>query len=174
MATDGRDYAIIDTSVLVNFLRIDRIDLLASHPRYRFVVIDHVRWEITDRYPHQLVRLEAALASGLLEGDIDPGDVLMEELAAYADLQRVRIGDGERGAIAAAHARGYAIAINDYRAMKKLPLAYRSIVREDTASLMISLIRSGVLPLADADAIKADWEANHRFRLKFSSFGDLV
>jgi predicted nucleic acid-binding protein len=174
MATDGRERAIIDSSVLVNFLRIDRIDLLASHPRYRFVVIDYVRREITDRYPHQLVRLEAALASGLLEGDIDSGDIVMDELAAYADLQKVRIGDGERGAIAAAYARGYAIAINDYRAMKKLPSSYRSIVREDTASLMVSLIRSGVLPLAEADAIKADWEANHRFRLKFSSFGDMV
>lgn len=174
MATDGRQYAIIDTSVLVNFLRIDRVDLLASHPAYRFVVIDYVKREVTDRSHQQLTRLEAALAAGLLEGDIDPADVSMEELTAYVDLQKVKIGDGERGAIAAAYARGYAVAINDYRAMKKLPAAYRSLVREDTASIVVTLIRAGVLSVAEADAIKADWEANHRFRLKFSSFGEVT
>lgn len=174
MATDGRERAIIDTSVLVNFLRIDRVDLLASHPRYRFVVIDYVKREVTDRYPQQIARLDGALALGLLESDIDPGLVTMAELLAYTDLQKVRIGDGERGAIAAAYSRGYAIAINDYRAMKKLPPAYRSITREDTASIMVSLIHSGVLPVAEADAIKADWEANHRFRLKFASFGEVT
>ncbi len=174
MATDGRQSAIIDTSVLINFLRIDRADLLASHPVYRFVVIDYVRREVTVRYHQQLTRLDAALAAGLLDGDIDPANVSMQELTAYADLQRVNIGDGERGAIAAAYARGCALAINDYRAMKKLPAAYRSIQREDTSTIIVTLIRAGILTVAEADAIKADWEANHRFRLKFSSFGDVV
>jgi len=174
MATDGRDRAIIDTSVLINFLRIDRVDLLAAHPRYRFVVIDYVKREVTVRYHQQFARLEAALAAGLLDGDIDPSNVSMDELTAYADLQRVKIGDGERGAIAAAYARGCAVAINDYRAMKKLPAAYKAIPRGDTSTIMVALIRAGVLPVAEADAIKADWEANHRFRLKFSSFGDVL
>ncbi len=98
----------------------------------------------------------------------------MNELQAYADLQAVKIGDSERGAIAAAFARGYSIAINDYRALKKLPTKYKSIHREDTTSIMLSLIRADILTVAEADAIKADWEANHRFRLKFSTFGDLV
>jgi predicted nucleic acid-binding protein len=174
MATDGRQRAIIDTSVLINFLRIDRVDLLAAHPAYRFVVIDYVRREVTNRYQQQLARLEAALAAGLLEGDIDPADVSMAELTAYAELQKVRIGDGERGAIAAAYARGHAVAINDYRAMKKLPAAFGAIPREDTSTIVVSLIRAGVLGVAEADAIKADWEAHHRFRLKFSSFGEVV
>src|SRR5207244_3747374 len=102
MATDGRQFAIIETSVLVNFLKIDRVDLLASHPAYRFVVIDYVKREVTSRYHQQLTRLEAALSAGLLIGDIDPKDVTMTELQAYADLQAIKIGDGERGAIAAA------------------------------------------------------------------------
>lgn len=46
MATDGRSAAIVDTSVLVNFLAIDRADLLASHPDVRFVVADMVRDEV--------------------------------------------------------------------------------------------------------------------------------
>lgn len=75
MATDGRDRAIIDTSVLINFLRIDRADLLAAHPHYRFVVIDYVKSEVTNRSHQQLTRLDAALAAGLLEGDIEPANV---------------------------------------------------------------------------------------------------
>ena len=42
MAEDARTPALIDTSVLLNFLAIDRVDLLARHPRHRFVVTDHV------------------------------------------------------------------------------------------------------------------------------------
>jgi predicted nucleic acid-binding protein len=174
MATDGRQFAIIETSVLINFLRIDRLDLLANHPAYRFVVIDYVKWEITTRFHEQVIALENALSSGALVGDIDPRDVTMVELQAYADLQSLNIGDGERGAVAAAFARGYVIAINDYRAVKKLPETYKLLHREDTTSIMVSLIRAGVLTVDEADAIKADWEASHRFRLKFPTFGDLV
>ena len=174
MATDGREFSIIETSVLINFLRINRVDLLARHPIYRFVVIDYVRQEVTNRSGDQLIRLETALKAGLLHGDIEPKDVSLAELQAYADLQSIKIGDGERGAIAAAYARGHAIAINDYRALKKLPEAYKSLHLEDTTSLMVTLIRASVLSVDEADAIKADWEANHRFRLTFPSFGDLV
>jgi len=174
MATDGRQFSIIETSVLINFLRINRVDLLARHPTYRFVVIDYVRREITNRSGGQLSQLEAALKAGLLVGDIDSKDVSLAELQAYANLQSVKIGDGERGAIAAAFARGYAIAIDDYRALKRLPVTFKSLHLEDTASIMVSLIRAGVLTVAEADVIKVDWEANHRFRLTFPTFGDLV
>jgi hypothetical protein len=66
MATDGRSKAIIETSVLVNFLRIDRTDLLASHPSYRFVVIDLVRNEVGTKssYAAQAIRLTTAFTAG--------------------------------------------------------------------------------------------------------------
>jgi hypothetical protein len=44
----------------------------------------------------------------------------------------------------------------------------------DTASLMVAAIHAGLLTVPEADAIKADWEANHRFRLKFPTFVNLV
>ena len=34
--------------------------------------------------------------------------------------------------------------------------------------------QSGVVDVAQADAMKADWEANHRFRLKFASFLEIL
>jgi hypothetical protein len=66
MATDGRDDAVLETSVLVNFLAIDRVDLLASHPSYRFIITDHVRDEITSNYPEQVERLERAVSATIL------------------------------------------------------------------------------------------------------------
>ena len=58
---------ITDTSVLVNFLVIDRTDLLSRLPNHRFVVTDHVRAEVTEIYPDQLRRLEAAFDAGTME-----------------------------------------------------------------------------------------------------------
>jgi len=43
-----------------------------------------------------------------------------------------------------------------------------------TADIMVALIRAGSLDLVDADAIKDDWEQNHRFRIKVASFADLL
>ena len=63
-----REHAVIlDTSVLLNFLALDRLALLASHPRYRLLVTDHVEREVTDVFPDQAERLKSALESSLLE-----------------------------------------------------------------------------------------------------------
>lgn len=65
---------ITDTSVLVNFLRIDRMDLIARNS-HRFMITDHVMEEITDRNPEQQARLNTALADGTLEVITVSGDV---------------------------------------------------------------------------------------------------
>jgi hypothetical protein len=45
----------------------------------------------------------------------------------------------------------------------------------DTVSLVVEAIRAGLLSIAEADAIKADWEQNHRFIKKhFKSFSELL
>ena len=50
---DGQPSVIVmDASVLMNFLRIDRLDLLARHS-HGFVVTDHVAVEVADRYQDQ-------------------------------------------------------------------------------------------------------------------------
>lgn len=43
---------VADTSVLINFLRIDRMDLIGLFPR-RFLATDHVAQEIAESYPDQ-------------------------------------------------------------------------------------------------------------------------
>ena len=169
MATDGRSNAIIDTSVLVNFLKIDRTDLLARHPAYRFVVIDFVRNEVTRHYAAQVARLEAAIAAGHLLPDAPPGTTGPAELATFAAMAKLKIGDGEKAAIAAANARRLPLAMDDQRAWKRAAAFCSAIPRENTVSLVVSLIKTGDIDIAQADAMKADWDANHKFTLPFKS-----
>ena len=56
---------ITDASVLINFLHIDRTDLLAGHS-HAFLAADHVAAEITGSYPDQQQRFAAALAAGTI------------------------------------------------------------------------------------------------------------
>jgi predicted nucleic acid-binding protein len=173
MATDGRSPAIIETSVLVNFLVIDRTDLLAQHPHYRFIVLDVVRAEVLKR--NQLARLEAALLAGDLVADGPPEATSLDELAIFAAMASLKLGLGEKAAIAAAKARGLALAMDDRRAWNRAAAFCAGVPREDTVSLVVALLKAGTLDVAEADAIKEDWERNHRYAKKdFASFGELL
>ena len=57
---------VADASVLINFLRIDRMDLIARHS-HRFLVTDHVTAEVMDFYPDERTRLDGALHAGVLQ-----------------------------------------------------------------------------------------------------------
>ena len=63
---------VADTSVLINFLRIDRVDLFADHS-HAFVVTSHVAAEVTDHYPGQKQLLAAAAinAVAIVEKQVD-------------------------------------------------------------------------------------------------------
>jgi predicted nucleic acid-binding protein len=89
-------------------------------------------------------------------------------------MDQLKIGEGERAAIAAAKARGFPLAIDDERAWKRAAAFCSGIRSESTVSVMVSLIRARVIDVAQADAIKADWTANHRFRLRFGSFAEKI
>jgi predicted nucleic acid-binding protein len=174
MATDGRSKAIIDTSVLVNFLKIDRTDLLANHPTYRFVVPDLVRSEVARRYAAQVTKLETAFAVGHLLHD-DPAEATdLAELVTFAAMATLKIGDGDRAAIAAASTRGLPLAMDDQRAWKRSAAFSAAVVREDRVSLIVTLIKAGVIAVLAADAIKADWQAHHKFTLRFRSFAEKI
>jgi predicted nucleic acid-binding protein len=163
---------VADTSVLINFLRIDRMDLIGRHPQ-RFLATDHVGAEITSSYPEQQERYQSAVASGLLDtcSVVDP-----EEVALFLKLgPGQQLGAGECSAIAVAIRRRYPIAIDDNRAIKRAIRevgAKLEVVR--TTDLMVSLIRAGILDVAAADRIKDDWAQYHRFKIKADSFQELL
>jgi len=172
MKSHEPDEVVLDTSVLINFLAVDRVDLLARHPDYRFLVTEHVRGEVTAHYSNQVERIDAALATSALE---EIRVEAVEELALFAQLtENRRLGLGECAAIAAAVHRRHVLAIDDKVARRAALALSPSISIIDTQALMVSLIRSDVLSVQDADVIKSDWETNHSFALKLRSFEDIV
>lgn len=166
---------IADTSVLINFLRINRMDLVSRYPG-RLLATDHVESELADDNPEQQTRYVAAVSAGLLDtcSVTDPAEV-----ALFLRLgPGVRLGAGECSAIAVALSRGHAIAIDDSRAistaLREAELTGAKLVVLRTQDIIVSLIRASVLTLDEADDIKANWEQHHRFRLKAPSFRDLL
>jgi predicted nucleic acid-binding protein len=164
---------VVDTSVLINFLKIDRMDLLGRYPG-RFLATDHVALEIED--DEQQVRYEAAVTAGYIETCVvtDP-----EELALYMRLgPGRRLGSGECSAIAVAIKRCYPIAIDDNKAVKRAiheaGLAAHNLEIKRTPDVIIALIHAGILTVAEADNIKDLWAQRFRFRIKASSFKDLL
>ncbi len=169
---EGKSEALLDTCVLINFAAINRIDLLASHPLYQFLITDHVREEVKEHYGEQFDAVNAAVDDGtLIEIAADqPG-----ELTDFAKLDAQKnLGTGECSAIAVAKNRCLPPAIDDKKARNRASEFDAGIVLLSTESLVVELIQEGVLTVADADAIKLDWETHHSFKLKFSSFVEKV
>jgi predicted nucleic acid-binding protein len=133
------------------------------------VITGHVIKEVT--YPQQAARLTAALQNNLLT-TLPPGT--HAELATFAQLTTT-LGVGESAAIAAAVHRHLRVALEDKVARRRAEsLVGRNNVLT-TQQLVVGLIRAGLLTIAEADAIKLDWETNHRFAMPgFQSFGDLL
>lgn len=160
---------ILDASVLINFLTIDRVDLLTHLPEHRFVITAHVGREVT--YSDQAARLATAIHNGHLR-ELSAG--IHAELATFARLTRT-LGIGESAAIAAAQHRSMVVAVEDRTARRTAEslVGKRNVL--STTDLMVSIIHAGLLTVAEADAIKLDWETNHRFALRqFKSFKDCL
>lgn len=166
-----RALCILDSSVLINFLAVDRVDLLATHPRYRFVITPHVRDEVTMHYAEQLDRLHVALATGSLE--VTRVEAI-DELSTFATLESDGFGVGESAAIAAAVNRKLPIALQDKNACKRALKISRSLVIVATEDIILDHLRQQLITLEVADGLKTLWETEHRFRMKVKSFADLL
>lgn len=166
------DDVVIDTSTLINFLRIGRVDLLAGLTAYRFVLPDNVQAEVLTSYPVEYANLELALQAGHLHVISLTAPA---EVAAYVAMQALRVlGDGECSAIAAAHARGLPLAMDDGTARTKAVAHYPGLILLDTVGLMVEALRAGLLTVPEADAIKAIWDSNRFKKPSIRSFGDLL
>ena len=171
MGPGSRIVVVTDTSVLVNFLCIDRMDLIARHPD-RFVITDHVADEITDHYPEQKARLSASLADGTVEQLSVSGEVALDLFRSLSETRR--LGAGECAAIACAITNDWALAIEDRAAIRRARELKPDLVVLGTQDIMVQLIRSGALEVAEADRIKDTWADEHRFRLAIGSFGEVL
>jgi predicted nucleic acid-binding protein len=154
---DGSILVVADTSFLVNFLAINRMDILAGLRAYAFRVPNHVVIEV--EYEDQKERLHAALAGGLLS-EIEITD--LSEIALYAEL-RDFLGDGESACLAVAATRRWVIATDEKRRLRReiferLGEGYLL----DTPGALVAALRAGILTAPEAEAIRQEL-AQHRF-----------
>jgi predicted nucleic acid-binding protein len=164
------DLVVLETSVLLNFLRVDWFELLIKLPGRRFLMTDHVRGEVTDG--RQAMILREAIESGLLQ------EVRVDapaEVAAFGKFVSLRVlGVGECAALALAVCRAVPIAIDDKAARKKARALFGFSQFLGTGDLVVAAIRSGLTDVAVADEMKRRWQDELRFRLPFASFADVL
>jgi hypothetical protein len=168
---------IADTSVLINFLNVDRMSLLGKHTP-RCAITDHVSAEITDFYPEQKARLDAAIADGHVEVTPVTADVEIEHFARLQGLPSRPLGAGECSAIAIAIVRGYSLAMDDKLAIRHAKAFAASestnVQVLTTQDIVVRLIRADVLRVEQADVMLIAWRTQHRFNLPIKSFADLL
>lgn len=157
----------VDASVLINFLLLDRVDILAALPDHHFVVSDAVFKEIMR--PDQKDLLSDAFDANYLKRQ-EKSDT--NELRIFAKLTEV-MGVGEAACLAAAECRGWLLASDErglfLRVARKRIGEHRVLT---TPEILFRAITSEIITVEQADEAKVYLEM-HRFKMKFDSFGDL-
>ncbi|MCI0417497.1 hypothetical protein L0222_32425 [bacterium] len=159
---------VCDTCIIINFLQVERVDLLYDQPNNKIVITEHTRAEITDR--PQKKKLEKIIEDGKIE-EIEV--VNPDELATFAKLTRV-LGRGESAALSLAQHRGRMIATDETgRVFKEVESRLGKGKLINTPGFILKAIKAGLLTVSEADKIKVELEA-HRFRMRFKSFQELL
>jgi len=164
----GPQTAALDTCVAINFIHVGRLALLRTLPGYLFVLPEEVLAEVTETAQRE--QLSRAVTEGWLrvERITEPSD-----LADYADCRRV-LGKGEAACLVLARRHNWLVACDEKGRFQREAVARLGPGRVvNTAGLFVAAIRAGLITVEDADSAKAVLE-QHRFRLKFSSFGDVL
>lgn len=163
---------VLDTSVLINFLAINRLDLLAQHPEFQFLVTEHVHTEVAAHYIEHLPELETALNNRTLD-QIRVESI--EELSLFArSTKNPRLGEGEYAAIAAAISRSCPLALDDKAARKVIQRSFPELTVLDTNVITLSLIRGERLSFEEAEVLKNTWTEEHGFRVSLDGFADFL
>ena len=160
-----------DTSVLLNFLKIDRLDLL-ERCSDEFFITEHVEAEISEFYPQQFRRFQKAMEEKLFHKiDLEQPT----ELDLFAEFSRKQLlGRGESSAIAVAICRNFGLGIDDVKAIKSARMIRPDLPIFRTQDLMISMLQQQILDASEADKILETWATEHRFKLKITSFREIL
>lgn len=114
MDADETNVVVVDTSVLINFLHLGRLDVLDELP-FRFLIPEEVRGEVDgDEYPEQERKLNQALEYEILELITVTEASITNQIARYTET----FGKGESACLALAEAKSCGIACDDTRAVR--------------------------------------------------------
>lgn len=166
--TNSQSCVITDANILINFIKIGRLDILQQLRMYAFYIPEEVYEEIT--YPAQRLVLDQALAQGWLSKIVITD---LNELLSYAQY-RLQMGDGEAACLAIATHRLWIMACDERRLIpsevqSKLGKGYLL----NTPGILLKAIHEGILTVSQADAIKCTL-AQNQFVMRFASFQDLI
>ena len=168
MSGDDLHTVVVDTSVLINFAILDRLELLGALRRLRFVVPGEVLAEVTNS--EQSRRVGYALDIGVLR-EVATNDPLV--LDWFARLRR-QMGLGEAACLALAIVRGWLFACDEKRVVQS---EARKLLGPDrllnTPGLCLLAIRASYWTVTEADEAKALLERSH-YRMSFGSFAELL
>lgn len=165
---DGRLLVVADSSFLINFLVVDRMDILSRLPQFRFHVVNHVLAEI--RYETQRARLQTATeGGGVTEIEItDPAEILL-----YDEFRRF-LGDGESASLAVAVSRRWVVAADEKgRFRRELFSRLGEDYLLDTLGGLLVAIKSNVITIAHAEALRTQLQ-EHRFQMDSTPFDELL
>lgn len=146
---------VLDTSVLISFLGIERIDLLKRYA-HGFVITDHVAVEIADHFPDQQVRLKGLVSSGFLRQVTVSGK---EELSVFRELSDSdTLGRGECSAISFASCRNLSLAIDGKCAEKLVRKLKPDLQILNSLQIMESLTKHEMLDVQESKEIMTSLE----------------
>lgn len=163
------DRLVLDTSVLLNFLKIERLDLLTGL-RSELHIVEEVKAEIV--YAAQAILLLESLEKGEVRVH-QMSDIALIRSAVYL-RDTLGLGLGEAFSFAAAHALQAVLALDDERAIKRGKERFPDVKIIKTPDLIINAIRQKLLDVVEADAIKENWATHHRYILNFKSFSERI
>ena len=159
---------VLDASVLLNFVKIGRIELLGQLGT-SVVLLDQVLDEVRRR--EQRVTVEDAVKAGVLDLQSvrDPVEVTL-----FANLPADgRLGAGECAVLAVALNRNWVAGLQDRRARVEGQRRREDLALCQTEDLVLTLIRSGYLTLNEADGFLVEWATKHRFKPRLISFREM-
>ncbi len=165
---DGRLLVVADASFFINFLAVDRMDILDRLRQFRFHLVNHVLAEV--RYESQRLRLHAALEAGTVtEIEItEPAEILL-----YDEFRRF-LGDGESASLAVAVRRRWVIAADEKGAFRRELFArLGEDYLLDTLGALLTAIKTDVITVADGEALRAQLR-EHRFEMDSTPFDELL
>ena len=159
---------VTDANILINLIHVRHIGILGRLPGYEFVVPNEVIREVTNPQQHEI--LQATIDSGELRSmAID--DIATLEL--FVELCSI-MGPGEAACLSIAVLRGWLIASDEKRVFRRESEARLGPGRIiNTAGIFLMAIRAGILTIEEADEARS-WLENHRFRLPFKSFSEIL
>ncbi len=158
-----------DTSVLINLLHLDRLDLFGKLADYDFAVPEEVTAEVTHTAEAAALR-DALDASHLHESRI----VELEALSLFDTLRKEKLGSGEAACLALAVTEGGLVACDEKRRFRRNAYDLLSAGRlMTTPGVLILAIEQKLLSVSEADAAKEKLERNC-FKMDFNSFREFI